>query len=554
MLSKMTEPEGQNIVETDPDVSGIERYKFEHGPTHPNRRYFPSLIGLRILQVLVSQTQPITSAALYAMGDFRPLKNPRLRNEVKDLICRGFCLAHCELPMLVVSVTSTGILELRKCEARGCIERASWPDLHAEISEEGHLVGDGRAVNPRWDALNWRGRDYYSLRAPDGSIHQGYRLKDWIYREVSRFDNKDIDHMEGEAEADVQALAGLSRLQPWRPNPLSVWRGWTWHFDVLTARFQHRLQAVLKAAKPGRDENAATLVRQANQFLLSDDFVFDREAINRIICKLMGNRGLGALGGRNRPLKAMYACVFFETISLCCGSSFCSRSSCGVLAIGVDIAGCRDPLGFWFWGETESSMAFSMRAASDLQTWGVRRIELIFCDPRVKLGPAFVNTFDRPLLHLAVNRMIAEAHPSLKSALREVALADSPCAAQVRFNKLSIAGAVESKDSWRLSTLYAWSCVWDSVLQFMKLPQAVKVVIIEETYGKFIDRRIEAFLDVYDYEPREEGVTEQLWGAILVCGAVGAGRVSGWQKARLALESYLEARSPSVDGPSIIMS
>ena len=231
---------------------------------------------------------------------------------------------------------------------------------------------------------------------------------------------------------------------------------------------------------------------------------------------------------QNRPLKSVYALMFFDAIHYPIRTEGMVRQRAVYIAIGIDLNGHRDVCGLWI-GETESSK-YWLSCINEMKNRGVRDILICSVDGLTGFNEAIRAVYpqvdiQRCIVHQVRNSMRYVSYKDLKSYTADMKLIYTSPTEEAGLLEL---GAFEDKwGSKYPAALKSWRSNWCELSTFFKYPPEIRKLIYTTNCIENFNRSLRKVTKSKSAYPSDTALLKSLYLAIRDITAKW-GKIQGW--------------------------
>ncbi|MGI6452214.1 MAG: IS256 family transposase [Syntrophomonadaceae bacterium] len=233
---------------------------------------------------------------------------------------------------------------------------------------------------------------------------------------------------------------------------------------------------------------------------------------------------------QNRPLKPLYAMMFFDAIHYPVRTEGLVKQRAVYIAIGIDLDGNRDVCGLWI-GESESSK-YWLSIMNELKNRGVRDILITSVDGLNGFSEAIHTVYpqtdiQRCIVHQVRNSMRYVSHKDLKAYTSEMK--------RIYQAPTEEAGLMELdafEENWGKkypAALRSWRKNWVELSTFFKYPPAIRRLIYTTNRIENFNRSLRKVTKAKAAYPSDTALLKSLYLAIQDI-TIKWGKISGWRE------------------------
>ncbi|MHB8962813.1 MAG: IS256 family transposase [Saccharofermentanales bacterium] len=218
---------------------------------------------------------------------------------------------------------------------------------------------------------------------------------------------------------------------------------------------------------------------------------------------------------QSRPLKSLYAIMFFDAIHYPVRTDGIVRQRAVYIAIGIDMSGGRDVAGLWI-GEAESSK-FWLNIMNEIKNRGVRDVLIAAVDGLSGFSDAIHAVYpktdvQRCIVHQIRNSMryvVWKEKKSFAGDLKRVYAAPTEDLALLELDRF--------EEKWGRkypSTIKSWRENWSELSTFFKYPGDIRKIIYTTNSIENFNRSLRKVTKAKAAYPSEEALLKSLYLAI----------------------------------------
>ena len=246
---------------------------------------------------------------------------------------------------------------------------------------------------------------------------------------------------------------------------------------------------------------------------------------------------------QSRPLKNLYAIMFFDAIHYPVRTDNIVQQRAVYLAIGIDMNGRREVAGLWI-GEAESSK-FWLNIMNELQNRGVRDILIASIDGLMGFGEAIRTVYpktdiQRCIVHQIRSSMryvVWKEKKAFAGDLKQVYAASTEDLALLELDRFE-----EKWGSKYPAGVKSWRKNWSELSTFFKYPKDIRKIIYTTNSIENFNRQLRKVTKAKSSYPSEEALLKSLYLAISDITDKWTGHRQDWYSIQGQLCIYFEER------------
>ena len=246
---------------------------------------------------------------------------------------------------------------------------------------------------------------------------------------------------------------------------------------------------------------------------------------------------------QSRPLKPLYAIMFFDAIHYPVRTDGVVQQRAVYLAIGIDINGDREVVGLWI-GEAESSR-FWLNIMNELKNRGVRDILIASIDGLAGFGEAIRTVLPKTDVQRCIVHQIRSSMRYVAWKERKDFAADLKQVYTASTEDLALLELDRFEEKWRVkypSSVNSWRKNWSDLSTFFRYPNDIRKIIYTTNAIENFNRQLRKVTKAKSSYPSEEALLKSLYLAISDKTNKWPGRRQDWYLIQGQLCIYFEER------------
>lgn len=251
---------------------------------------------------------------------------------------------------------------------------------------------------------------------------------------------------------------------------------------------------------------------------------------------------------QSRPLKGIYAIVFFDAIHYPVRTDGTVKQRAVYISIGIDMDGHRDVLGIWI-GEAESSK-FWLSIMNEIKNRGTRDILIAAVDGLTGFSDAIHTAYpktdiQRCIVHQIRNSMRYVPWKEKKEFTKDLKLVYTASTEDKALLELD-----RFEEKWGAkypSVIRSWRNNWSELSTFFKYPESIRKIIYTTNAIENFNRNLRKVTKAKAAYPSEEALLKSLYLAISDITKKWTGHRQDWCSILGQLIIYFEDRIAQAD-------